>query len=142
MSNTESKKRTSASLRLSTIEKIEQYQEVNDLDNRSEAIESIINTHEAFETHGGAMSALMAIAGDTLPAQFRQLGWFAVATAVMLLTLDAGIIGSYVWGGLAALFGFLTIFTAIGVVAGVVGLTDPDPVGMPDPADNTDEVEA
>jgi hypothetical protein len=142
MSKDNPKKRMSASLRKDTIERIEEYQDVNNIDSRSEAIESLINGHPEFEHRGGLMSALVAVAGDELPMQIRQFGWLVVATAVSLLTYDAGVFGGLVWGAFTAVFGLLAFFNFIGILAGVVGLLDPDPVGMPEDSGTTDEVEA
>jgi hypothetical protein len=46
MSNDETKKRTSARLSVDTLDKIESYQHENNLDNRSAAIEHIVDHHE------------------------------------------------------------------------------------------------
>lgn len=54
MSDGETKQRFSARVKTETLEKIETYQEENNLDNRSNAIEVLVDEHHQSQQSGGA----------------------------------------------------------------------------------------
>jgi len=142
MSTDDPKQRTSASLHESTIEKMEQYREANGLDNRSEAFEHMVETHPDTKSYGGVVTAILAVAGDELPLQTRQFAWFTIAAAVMTwMTGGAGLLAP-LWGVLGAVFGFLMFTTLLGIIAGFIGIYDPDPSPLSDAAESGDEVDA
>jgi Flp pilus assembly protein TadB len=86
MSDGQTKQRFSARVKTETLEKIETYQEENNLDNRSNAIEVLVDEHHKSQQPGGvwetiAQQALYAVTFSLLVAVISGIG-FAVGVVL------------------------------------------------------------